>query len=238
MLPYILIPCTPAVEPTAFISLAGVQGIKIYGNTFTNTTTQNVNNRGIGVLSTFSGFDLLPVCTSQTYPCPEVNKQKNTFNGLSFGVGASSSFLPINIDNNEFENNYGGVFLCGISNAKIINNNFNVGYCGLLLYESTAYRVEENTFGSDGNTVNYGIGISNSGQHPNLIYKNKFEGGLSFSCHAEYTNNGPLIYPDPMGLANQGYMGPGLVFKCNEYGGANQVCDIEITSGGIGGNQG
>ncbi|HNW90236.1 MAG TPA: C1 family peptidase, partial [Bacteroidales bacterium] len=232
-------------EPTAFISLAGVQGIKIFGNTFTNTTTQNVTNRGIGILSTFSSFDLLAVCIS-TYPCAEENKRKNTFNGLQYGVWASStgSQFNIQINNCTFAHNFGSISLNEITSAIVIDNTIDVGprpfsgdapwdmSFGLTLEQCTGYTVEENNFTTTENG-SYGVIVRNSGSFPNIIYKNTFDGSI-VPFHVDGTNGfSSMILRSGNGDISSPALFSGLVLKCNDFQGTNTLWDIEIPWGSI-----
>ena len=213
-------------------------GITIRGCEFKNLTpSTNPQDNGIGIFSINAGFNLIPYCTSNDTLCPEENLVKNTFNNLNYGVWAGLSTLPINIDQCEFENNYCGILAFHAQNVNITNNDINVGTIGLLLNRSNAYKVQENTFSSDKNIINYGIVVMESGPHPNLIYKNTFENKLSIPCHSEGENCGPWNTA-PVDVPESLYLGAGLVFKCNDYAGEKQLCDIEITSGGIAANQG
>ncbi|MDD4213542.1 MAG: PKD domain-containing protein [Bacteroidales bacterium] len=233
-------------EPVAFISLAGVQGVKIYGNTFTNTITQNYINRGIGILSTYSSFYLLPVCTSQMYPCPEENYKKNTFNGLQYGVWASSpaSQFNIKIKNCIFTRNFGSISLNGITNAEVIDNYIDVGprsfsgdapwdlSYGLMLEQCTGYTVEENNFLTNDNG-SYGVIVRNSGPSPNIIYRNTFDGSI-IPFHVEGKNgfSSMILRSDNGDIALPTFSG--LVLKCNDFQGTNnELWDIEIPWGSI-----
>ena len=224
--------------PHEFIGLYDVEWVKIYGNTFRNlNTSMSGSDRGNGIVSYDASYIAKEFCSTSNFPCPLNEQIPNTFTNLNCAISSSNNGTAksVIINNNVFTDNNYSIILKSIKNAKIINNEFNVGKrLGLSLLNCNAYQVEENSFSSDDITLNYGLNIMKSGIQPNLIYRNKFYDGLSVACHAQGINNGPLA----VSHAYQGYMGSGLVFKCNTYEGTNQFADIEITSGGIAGNQG
>jgi hypothetical protein len=109
--------------PYEFIGLYDVDGISIYGNTFRNTNTDYTGN---GIMSYDASYNVKPLCISPIYPCTEY--QPNTFENLYYGIYAahSNNFIPVTINGNIFNNNFGSITLKGVNNATITKNNFDI----------------------------------------------------------------------------------------------------------------
>lgn len=173
--------------PHEFIGLYDVEWIKIYGNIFRNLNTSMIgSDRGNGIVSYDASYIAKDFCSTSNFPCPLNEQIPNTFTNLNCAISSSNNGTAksVIINNNVFTDNNYSIILKSIKNAKIINNEFNVGKrLGLSLLNCTAYQVEENSFSSDDITLNYGLNIMKSGIQPNLIYRNKFYDGLSVACH-------------------------------------------------------
>lgn len=145
-----------------FIALFDVEGINFKGCTFQNSTNlssdPNPPSRGRGIASMTSSFSVSSLCTSTYSPCPPPPATIPTvFQGLSFGIyGASSgSSKSIRVVDASFIDNDRGVYLSGVNNSTVVNNNFKIGTdntcpnqtgIGVELVNSSGYSVEDNYF--------------------------------------------------------------------------------------------
>ncbi len=190
----------------AHFTMWDVEGVKLYGCLFENTTTNNKLS-GYGLLTIDAGYSLRDCCTSDFDPCPEINLIRCSFFNLFEGVHASNTEYNNNrpfVNNAYFENNSTGVYLSNVKNAEIINSEFEIGpniknvpNCGDLVsgfgidaVRSYGFIFENNEF----NKYEYATDGYYSGIHLNscpsphdIIYKNKFV-GLSFANYTEGTN--------------------------------------------------
>ncbi|MCX6257953.1 MAG: S8 family serine peptidase, partial [Bacteroidia bacterium] len=207
-------------NPIAFIKLDNVKYVKIWGNTFQNLrpiVESDYIGRGIGI-----------ECNDAKCSVYSNNsEQDNLFYHLRYGIYAVSTHVTnyLMIENAQFDNNFRGIYLCGMNLAKVNKNIFTIptagkdNYCvghicyghsyGLSLERCSGYQVEENNFTTD-NEHFYTVGliVKNSGIEPNLIYKNNFT-DLTFGAIAQYNNR-----------AYDGDVHPGLEFKCNNFSGS------------------
>jgi hypothetical protein len=172
--------------PDAHIRLLGVEGISITGCTFQNTRDGNTpySQRGIGILSFDASYYVDHFCISQSMPCTQY--QKTVFDSLYYGIEAyaiSATKAP-SIKNTQFSSNFRGIYLSGITLARVTSNSFYLNGTaasksyGLYLDGCTRYWVEDNHFEkSSSQTSQTGIGIyvSESGNLANEIYLNSFE---------------------------------------------------------------
>ncbi len=214
-----------------FIQLNGVKGVSIGGCEFTNTSTlYGHTQHGVGILGTNAGFN---ASAANHYIGGELVAAPNKFEGLISGVWAAGDLLPINVNNNTFINNYCGVGLVGIKNAKVVGNDFDIGTIGLYLDQCTGYTVEENTFGSGGTTASCGIGVWNSGITANMLYKNTFEDIIGAPIYIEGENG---YFSNWMMRSNVGsipaphppYFYSGLEIRCNSFDLTQAVYDITV----------
>jgi hypothetical protein len=145
-------------------------------------------------------------CVGTTIPCD--NWEYGTFKGLHRGIWAISNSPNtfVDIRNVRFDKNFRGLYLSGISDARITSNEFIIntpfeedGGYGLYLNACNGYWVEDNEF-LTGNTYQTGVGIivNDSGDDPNEIYRNRFiklEQGISAQGYNRdsKTNNGLQI---------------------------------------------
>ena len=217
--------------PECQIYLDGVDGIKVEGCTFSNNAQDKPFHagRGKGIFSFNSGFY---VKEYDKYPDPEIIR--TFFSHLDYGIYALTDRTTklITIDSCLFKDNFRGTFLSGISNPKIIYNEFHVRdndsyfadddkLVGLYLDEyTTGFQVEENQFYTTipGNEIEtkkcVGTVINNSGTEPNEIYNNTFNNILvGISAQGE----------------NRSETGEGLCLKCNDF--IDCVNDIFVSPG-------
>lgn len=235
--------------PTYHVQLNEVVGISLNGNTFQNLTPKLYPywKQGMGIYSTAALLFVNARCTSTTFPCTSFDP--NIFQDLYFGIRAlaGNSTKTINVDKNNFINNYFGIYLGAVDFATVTKNTFEVYRSslpndtfktyGLYMNACTRYIVQENSFTefndpniiSSGNT--YGIIVNNSGLSDNEIYKNNFNnikiGGQSQNINS-VPYNPSAIYPNNVGLR----------WKCNTFTNDIYQADLAITSGRIAYQQG
>lgn len=197
--------------PVNMLKITGMNGIEIENCDFKNLT--NTPQQMIGVSSHNSLVFVKAECTVQQAPCTDWNK--GLFENLEYGIYATSSNTNYHIDirNTIFTENYKGVYISGMSGARITSNQFNIsnyaldeGY-GLYLDHSTDYWVEDNNLykciGCTG-PIGTGIIVNQSGGNPNEIYRNDFI-SLENAIIVQGENRNPRNPAE------------GLVLKCNTY---------------------
>ena len=217
----------PGLKPKSFIWVNGIHHLKITGNTFSNINPDEPNRllRGNGIFSYNSLINVHPLCTDYLLsPCTQW--KPNTFTGLHSGILAMASQpnIPLSVKMANFEDNWKGIYLNGISNASIIQSNFkvftesNMPYktYGLYLDNCTGYTIEENIFSSDtgmSQSTTLGMVINNSGEETNEVYNNIFS-DLTYGLIAQHDNRGIDKHT-------------GLKIKCNDFS------DVVLTDIGV-----
>ncbi|MBN1339245.1 MAG: T9SS type A sorting domain-containing protein, partial [Bacteroidales bacterium] len=200
--------------PEAHLKMSGVKNIRVKGSVFRNTRPLPVcglNQRGMGIYSFDSQFEVTFHCLSGDDPCYEM--QKTYFEGLYYGVKAlaprpNKTFV---INTSEFTGNYRGLYVSAVPNIAVTANEFHAiadpmgfedDYC-MYLDHCTGYKVEENTVTGNQPYFNPGIGliVNESGADPNLVYRNNFN-SLGIGILTQGCNRGVLL---------------GLELKCNQY---------------------
>jgi len=112
-----------------------------------------------------------------------------------------------------FDGNHVGIMAEGVPSAYVVKNRFLIGgllpfqdnlYRGIEMLECTGYQVEENSFtrAEEAIGATLGIDIADSGDEPNLIYRNNFV-NITFANIAERENqaSNPIF---------------GLQYQCNQ----------------------
>jgi len=134
------------------------------------------------------------------------------------------------ITQNNFNDNWRGIYLKGLTVPDVSDNVFDVGQIvalpinnntvsyGLYLDNSTGYKVENNIFNTTHNGY-LGVYVNNSGTASNEIYRNTFN-NLTVASQAAQIN----------GDASSLYTQKGLVFRCNQYNSTSNY-DILVSSG-------
>ena len=175
--------------------LLGVNGISFTGCSFTNTQT-NLNpsarryaSSGISAIN--SGFSVQPKCFSnvasgEVCAIPYVDVP-SVFSGLDYGIVIqdAGTMNQVKISSTQFSNNYFGVYVSGLDNVKLLNNDFAVGKsspnfisnpCGVYFKNASNFRIEENRFSKYSNFqgLPFGLQIKSSGIDNNVVYKNQF----------------------------------------------------------------
>ncbi|PJB59868.1 MAG: hypothetical protein CO098_01105 [Bacteroidetes bacterium CG_4_9_14_3_um_filter_41_19] len=217
------------VYPHSQIVFNGVDGISVKGCSFENLlpyinsplfTTRAINSYN-------SGFRV----SELTMPDPDDPSIPTTIKGFEQGIYAITDSYSgyIHISTSVFEDNERGIYLCGISNPAIVQNEFlvrtkyskyepDIPLIGLYMDAfTTGFTVEENTYYS---TVGYtdlkefdcaGITVNNTGQNYNELYNNYFD-NLTVGIAA--------------GGENRSSEGDGLCIKCNDF--SNCLTDIYV----------
>ncbi len=175
--------------------LLGVNGISFTGCSFINTQT-NLNpsvrryaSSGISAIN--SGFSVQPKCFSnvasgEVCAIPYVDVP-SVFSGLDYGIVIqdAGTMNQVKISSTQFSNNYFGVYVSGLDNVKLLNNDFTVGKsspnfisnpCGVYFKNASNFRIEENRFSKYSNFqgLPFGLQIKSSGIDNNVVYKNQF----------------------------------------------------------------
>ncbi|MEO0471131.1 MAG: hypothetical protein AAF206_16000 [Bacteroidota bacterium] len=213
----------PNTLPSAFFTNWRVDGVKLRGNTFRNTTPLSVMSefeRGTGIHSIDARYVVDGLCTltlPQGTPCPANNLIRSSFEGLRYGVDAMAT-NPLNaiaVKHSDFNNGtVAGIRLRGMRFAAVTesafdvsgfaaptNNGFVYGY-GLFLDECSEYHVEANNFMTTQNGI-AGIVAEDSRDPHTEIYNNEFHDLLA-AILAQNDNDGPT-QPD------------GLRIRCNDF---------------------
>lgn len=209
-----------------FVSLWGVEGVNLQGNTYRNNCNPlpAVENRGYGVVGYDGSFTLsrYKICSSwsiggicNNYSVDVASQFENLYYGVH--VTESAPLAAINVYENDFINCTRAVYMSGTHNTKIQYNQIDIGDgsatenpYGIYSDWSTAYEISNNQI-TDGATMNNqttGIYIYETGGLSNMIYRNKMD-----NLHV-----GTTVMGDNRGQA----AGEGLRFQCNEYGQSQQ----------------
>lgn len=230
----------------SFITMWGVDGIRIEGCNFQNLKPLSTNsNRGYGIYSNNASYFIRSTCSCNITPCPSNSCLVHTiFQGLFAGVAALNSgtyIKSISVIDAKFIDNGYGVKDDGVSYPIIVNNQFQIGpnnICpnmtgiGVELNNCNGYTIEENTFTY---STSWPAGDNFIGIHVyydpkipavlnNELYKNSFI-GLSMAIQADGRNNGNNSNPND-----------GLHYYCNTN--QNNIGDFYSTGIGIAQNQG
>lgn len=192
------------------VSLFDVDGIRFRACNFhiegAALTNYAIQNRGYGIYSLVSSFEvngrcaaLFPVgsecdpgyLTAETLGEPGSDIIPSRFSNYLLAIRSigADGFSNTLVTTTVFTGNEMGIFLKAIEQASIYRNKFFIdeqdyfiGY-GASLVGCTGYKVERNIFEGTGDLdeLNTGIWISDSGQLPNEIYLNDFNGLLAGS---------------------------------------------------------
>ena len=223
----------------AHITLWNVDGVSFKGNTFQNSLSETP---GKGIYSIDANYQLLPLCSSQTTPCPTQSLVPNSFSGFDAAIEAANAgnWRAILVDTTRFINNGYGVKLSGSSYASVTRSVFEIGKLstqacesnfgiGIELSDCNGYMVENNLFSlAAGNSGEGSIGIrvyydEFNQAYLNEIYRNTFN-GVNRGNLAEGKNR------------LDGSPRSGLVYQCNKN--TDNFRDFHITDLGIAGHQG
>jgi hypothetical protein len=218
-----------SVNPDYFVKLNEIKGVRFQGCEFINNTGINYFQSGIYSYNSQFSIDGYMQGGSQQY---------SVFDNLSFGIYAiaSNPNRHADIRHTHFDLNFKGVYISGMTNARVTSNIFNtnapfspMGGYGMYLNSSTGYWVEDNDFLHEGpGQVGVGLIVCNSGTNANEIYNNRFSNLVQGISAQE--QNGSTFGPPT-----------GLQILCNDF----DVCTADvlvprprISGWGIAANQG
>ena len=210
----------PGSSPTTAIGLDRVHNVKIKGCIFVDKRVGLAENeKSNGIESNKCNFTIDDYLDSTT-----------VFNNLKYGIKAydydAASIVIKNADFNCFQ----GIYLNGISDAKVSFNNFNVPVSGntdgeykyaygLYLDMCHNYEVEENNFYSELDPLlkegSFGVLVNNRHGEVSRIYNNTFDNFyVATEAIGQNKNEDPI---DKIGLE----------FRCNNY--SNNKYDVFVT---------
>ncbi|MBW6537868.1 MAG: metallophosphoesterase, partial [Mariniphaga sp.] len=146
-------------DPGYFMEIRSMKGVNVTSCNFINNT--GVDNKGSGIYSYRSQVDVKGKCISPSQPCSEW--EDGTFENLLYGIYATdiSGGHYIDIRNTTFDLCHRGLYISGMTNARITSNQFNtnahykplpLGGYGMYLNNSTGYWVEDNDYYHEGPT--------------------------------------------------------------------------------------
>jgi len=194
--------------PECFMNITRMWSIPITNCDFKNEAEGNDLQKGI--INTDSYIVIKGTCL-EGEPCTDWDY--GLFENLHYGIYATS-FTPtryIDVSHTLFDNNFRGIYISGMTNAVVTDNNFSInspfspndGGYGLYLDRSTAYKVEENHFYHEVHSqMGVGLIVNQSGGDPNRIYRNYF---TFLECGMDIQGE------------NRTNDGIGLELKCNRY---------------------
>jgi len=209
--------------PNSFIYLHDVGSIQIEGNTFRNLNPEAylISKRGIGLKSIDADYIVEPYCTNSLIsPCPEEDLVSNLYENLYKGIEAQNTYRTtnVNIDQNEFINNFYGLFINTLDNIDVTSNTFTTDIINSIQFYiqgSEGFHIEANEF--TGNTTGYGMLVEDC-QGINEIYRNYF-------TDLQY---GVMTYGDNTDMMS---IDKGLQLLCNIFSGNQQQIWIHNTPG-------
>ncbi|MDR2084885.1 MAG: T9SS type A sorting domain-containing protein [Bacteroidales bacterium] len=209
-------------EFESHISMWGVTGVKIYGCTFENNTS-NTSNRYKAIYTENAGYIIdqqcssynLTSCECKNAPTPSVFKG---FDKAIVSTGSGSQYA-IRIDRSHFSNNITGISFKGFGNFQLSRLNmssetpYNNFPTGIYIDKCTGYKIEGNEIYSNGDQNSTGIHINHPGRDENKIYRNRIyktgyaikttalippgrdfpSTGLQFACNNMYENNNDIF---------------------------------------------
>lgn len=222
----------PNTFPRGHVRLVQNNGVDFRANLFeyqAGNAYYLTQQKGTGIQAFDSYFQATYACNSTNYPgpaCPEVDRAGNIFRNLHYGINsiAANPIHSCDIEFNEFDANYRGIRLVGITAPIIDNNTFNVGTLpsslpaptqnyGAYLENCTKYKFENNRF-NDAYGSKWGLVVTNSGEMNNWVYNNSF-------YDMKYATTASLLNRSLSGVNK------GLQIDCNYYRLSTEV-DIQV----------
>ncbi|MBI1837782.1 MAG: T9SS type A sorting domain-containing protein [Flavobacteriia bacterium] len=221
--------------------LIQVNGISFKGCKFENQTPNLYPTYGLGfgIFAQESQFYVKPFCNSMGQNGICNSQVVSEFNELRFGIYTSNSnIFSFTCSETKFTNNQFGIYVRSTDNEKITQNVFKIKEsnsnqsCGVALYYSTGYKVEENTFSEFDNPLvantsglSYGILVDNSGAVENNIYKNYFH-HLKIGGQTQHVNSIAITGANNPDNSSTFTMA-GLRWKCNDF--QNDIYSHDMT---------
>ncbi len=204
------------------MTMWGVDNIKIKACDFSNISpdANTVQKLGVGIISEDASFYVGcgGICT---YDDPCCESSPSSFENLFKAINAkgAKSVKTYKVDNTFFINCQYGIWNEGVNYFTITRNIFNIGYSpdfsesfsiGIVNYNGTKFRIEENRFGKSSNAnlpITVGTFMENTGKDNNEIYNNRFS-DMFISNWANGNNN---VLPEDENLEVTG-----LAYFCNK----------------------
>ncbi|MFO0322467.1 MAG: zinc-dependent metalloprotease [Bacteroidota bacterium] len=222
--------------PDAHISLWGVEGIRLYGNTYQNISSPlpAIEQRGNGITTYDGSYNLgkyytcwgIDPCTGQCVS--DVSDIPSRFINLNYGINAAegSPLRSISADDNDFINCNRAILTNGTKNTVFTRNRIDIAQgdnldatrpYGVYLLNSTSYTIKNNTI-----TTTYAPNYYNNLATGILVYTSQGLYGNSNTIYRNTINNlnvGTTVVGDNSGGA---LPGNGLKFSCNQFGQTQQ----------------
>ncbi len=245
------------VYPKSHVFMTWVKGLKFKNNQFRNSMPFNskeyqyVNQRGIGISSNFSSYDVSPVL-GVNYTMAAFS---NEFEGLFYGVRARSSYgTPVRVHHSTFTNNFRGIYMRDNNSARVMFNTFNTTTATPLFQwigyslngtpdDDESYAVYlsacENFFLEENSAKNGDAGfyVYNTGSTAGKFYKNNIgaapESGETYNMKAGAIAVGSNSDYE-QSIPNSGQVG--LEIRCNTFDATGKA--IGVVNGNIRRNQG
>ena len=195
-------------DPDCFLDITRMWSIPITNCDFKNEAGETNDQKGI---RSFDSYIAIKGTCLEGDPC--TNWDRGLFENLKVGIFATSTSPTryIDVSHTDFNNNFKGIYISGMTNPVVESNNFDInspysqndGGYGLYLDHSTAYKVEENNFYHEGHgQMGVGLVVNQSEGEPNMIYRNYF---TNLQCGMDIQGE------------NKASDGTGLELRCNQY---------------------
>lgn len=207
------------------VYLKNVSGIDFnackFINAYPTSATAYADQRKYGIQASDVNFSVSGQCKlkDQNGNCLDWDYGEMKGFNRAIYTGIKGSFRTFVVTRTRFSDNLVGIYAAGVPAVYIVKNQFEVGSTappaqplfgdaanrGIELYGCTGYKVEENElkmFNAAGTTKPLGILVNGSGNQPNEVYKNTFD-GLEVANLSNGDNRGNTQIE-------------GLVYKCNE----------------------
>ena len=205
-----------------FISLNGINGVQFrYISVNDMRSTILVEQKATGIYSYNASYSLQDVCSQYDPSLHCIEWDYSELTGLKYGIYAiaTNPNSYIDIRHTAFDLNFRGLYISGMTDARVTSNQFNInnpfftkGGYGMYLNHSTGYWVEDNDYLHNGQTpIGVGLIVHHSGSSPNEVYRNRFT-ILTLGISAQEQN------------CNLGFPPQGLQIKCNDF----DVCTSDI----------
>lgn len=200
------------------VLLYGVKNISFKGCSFNNEIggvhTYGIYSNNSSILMNY-GYVGYPNEYSPYYP------QVCTFEGLDVGIFLDNSGIRQSIIQNAlFTNTTIGVIVRTTENLRLESSVFNIKDAGVLVYESTSFTIENNTFQTM--VEGHGVGIYFDGEvdDNNLIRYNDFINMCAANMVVDIYSN----------FADEYSYAKGLQFRCNRF--SNNYVDVTVPISG------
>lgn len=160
------------IDPYAFVTMYGVYGVSLQGNSFSNSANSPTQGLGSGIISIDARYNVEPSCNVITpfgQSCPSNQKTISTFSNLSIGISSSQggALADMNVHDCEFDNCNTGISVAGSFNHDIYDNTFNVKAGDFNFPRNPShygiYSLASSGTSFEGNTFNH-IGSNNPGR--------------------------------------------------------------------------